>query len=115
MLRKMLSSVILGGVFVLLSFSAGAAGEVTSGKTKITRIGTGWNADVVSVALAITIPNPGGCTKNDIIIIDTTTAGYKTHYAALLSAHVSQSDVQVVIAGSGCLYDRPILAGVFVY
>ena len=106
----MKAKLLVGLVALMASLSVGA--QTRTGVTTITKIGTGWSADVVSIRTAATIPNPAGCAQSDIILMDVNTVAYKTHYAAILTAFSSGSQIELVVSNTVCsTYGRPQLIG----
>lgn len=81
---------------------------------KITKIGTGWDVDAVSVFMSTPILNPANCPMNDLVIMDNTTPGYKSHYIAAAIAFSINSDVTIVVSNTQCLYGRPKIFGLIV-
>ena len=87
-------------VFVLVAATATA--QTRTGVTHITKLGTGWSADSVYVILSNALPNPAGCTYNDLIAMDSNTPGYKTHYANFLTAFSLDKSVDVIVSNTSC-------------
>lgn len=92
--------------------ASSAYSQSGTGNVTITGLRTGWNADQVAVIISGAIPNPAGCSMPDSFILNTTTPGYKTHYAAILTAMSLGRQVQIVVAPTGCLAERPVLWGI---
>ena len=99
-------------IILISSFAATSWAQTTSAWTTISSIRTGWNADQVAIILNGTIPNPAGCSMPDGIILNTSTPGYKTHYATILAAMMAEKEVAIAVANTGCILDRPIFWGI---
>ena len=96
-------------------FASQVQAQSSTGRVKITGIRTGWNSDQVAITFTGAVPNPAGCTAPDGIILNTTTPGFKTHYAAILTAFSTERDVEIIIAPTGCTVSRPVFWGIYVY
>ena len=102
---------ILASAFLALQVQA----QSSTGRVKISGIRTGWNADQVAITFSGSVPNPAGCSTPDGIILNTSTPGFKTHYAAILTALATEKDVEIIIAPDGCNVDRPLFWGIYLY
>jgi hypothetical protein len=78
----------------------------------ITAIRTGWYADQVAVVIDKPIPNPSNCPTADGFVLNSSTPGFKTHYAAILTAMALERKVTIVV-GDGCVADRPAFWGIY--
>jgi hypothetical protein len=96
-------------------FASQVQAQSSTGRVKISGIRTGWNADQVGITFTGTVPNPAGCSTPDGIILNTTTPGFKTHYAAILTALATEKEVEIIIAPTGCNVNRPVFWGIYVY
>jgi hypothetical protein len=102
---------VLAGVSLAVSSLTVSAATIT-GVVKISGLRTGWNADQVAVTISGAVPNPGGCSQPDGFILTPSTPGFKTHYAAILTAFAMNKDVQIIVADSGCTTNRPVFWGI---
>lgn len=102
-------------IFIFFLFFIGSASSQTYLLPgKISKISTGWNVDAVSIFMSTGISNPANCSMNDLVIMDITTPGYKTHYLAAALAFSMNSDITIVISNTQCLYGRPKIIGLSV-
>lgn len=87
------------------------AAQTTVGPLNIQSIVAGWGSDSFSLNIGGAIPNPAGCPSPDIVGISDTDGGYKTLYAAALTAWSNNTPVVVVISNTTCSGARPKLIG----
>jgi hypothetical protein len=117
--RSTLKGFRMKKIFPLILASAFFASQVqaqsSTGRVKISGIRTGWNADQVAITFSGSVPNPAGCSTPDGIILNTSTPGFKTHYAAILTALATEKDVEIIIAPDGCNVNRPLFWGIYLY
>jgi len=105
-----MKSTILG---VALALSSTAAfSQTVTGPVHITQIVTGWGTEHFSVSLDSAIPNPAGCGATDLTGTGVEDAGYKTFYAAALTALSTDRPVQIVVSNNQCSGVRPKLIGI---
>jgi len=88
-----------------------AAQQVSS--VSITRIRTGWNADSFAIETNQAISNPANCPTSDAYLSDSSQPGYKTYYAATLTAFSLGKPVAVIISDTECLAGRPKILGIY--
>ena len=91
---------------------AATASAQTHAVGQISLIRTGWAADSFAVVLNVPQLNPASCGTADGYISDSSLPGYKTYYAAALTAFTMNQTVQVVIHNSECFNGRPKLIGI---
>jgi hypothetical protein len=80
--------------------------------TIVTGVRTGWNSDSFAVMTREPIANPAHCHSPDGYIAQIADPGYRTYYAAALTAYVTKNAVTVTIDPTACLSDRPKLIGI---
>ena len=78
----------------------------------ITLVRTGWNAESFAVILSGPVANPANCATPDGYITEGSQPGYKTYYAAVLTAYATQRPVMAVVHNTECWGGRPKLIGV---
>ena len=96
----------------LCTVSFAAAAQTTTAPARITQIVTGWGGDSFSVNIGTPLPNPAGCQATDIAASSAPNAGYKTYYAAALTAFANDTPVVLVLSNTECQGARPQLIGV---
>lgn len=94
---------------LLLAGPAMAQTHVT-GSIKLLR--TGWAADSFAVALNVPAQDPAFCGTADGYITHLSQPGYRTYYAAALTAYAARQPVTVVVHNSECHGGRPKLIGI---
>lgn len=94
-----------------LAFSASLQAQ-TMVTAPITMVRTGWNDESFAVVLSGPIANPANCGTKDGYITNGSLPGYKTYYAAVLTAYATQQPVMVVVHNTECFGGRPKLIGV---
>lgn len=105
-MKKILSAVLLSAI------STCAAAQTTTAPAHITQIVTGWNSEVFSVNIGTPLPNPAGCPATDIAASAEANPGYKTFYAAALTAFSNDTPVVLVVSNTTCEGARPRLIGI---
>jgi hypothetical protein len=111
--RPVWMSCLLCGVLGLgFAFAAQAQTEV--GPVQIKMIRTGWNGDAVAVVTDLPVVNPAKCSTPDGYMTEIAAAGYKTHYAAILTAFAMGKKIRIVVAPNECVATRPKIWGVYV-
>lgn len=78
----------------------------------ISLVRTGWGADQFAVALNVPAVDPAGCGTPDGYITHAAFPGYRTYYAAALTAYASKRPVTVVVHDAECFLGRPKLIGI---
>lgn len=78
----------------------------------ISLIRTGWNADSFAVQLNVPTQDPAFCGTADGYITHVSLPGYRTYYAAALTAYSMKQPVTVVVHNSECYGGRPKLIGI---
>jgi hypothetical protein len=106
--RHIVASVLLTGA---LAGEATAQTEV--GSVSITRIRTGWAGDTFAIETAQPISNPANCSTPDAYLIASPDPGYKTHYAATLTAFALGKQVTVIVSNTECSFGRPKIWGIY--
>lgn len=86
--------------------------QTTSSPGVITAIDTGWASDSVGVTNSAPIVNPAGCSAPVHYVTTSTTTGYNTYYAAILTAYSTGSQVVFVVSNTQCTYSAPTIIGV---
>ena len=94
-----------------LGLSAPVFAQQTTVAT-VTLLRTGWNNDSFAVVTAEPIINPAGCPTSDGHISDISLPGYRTYYAAALTAITTNLRVVIVVHNSECFGSRPKLIGI---
>nr|WP_063573922.1 hypothetical protein [Luteibacter rhizovicinus] len=97
---------------MLALVSTAAAAQQSTATAHITQIVTGWGYDSFSVNLGSAINNPAGCAATDMAAVSTDSPGYKTYYAAALTAFSSDLPVTLVISTTACEGVRPRIIGI---
>jgi len=97
---------------MLAVVSTGAAAQQTTAPAHIAQIVTGWGYDSFSVNLGTAISNPAGCPASDMAVVSTDSPGYKTYYAAALTAFANDLPVSLVISTTACEGTRPRIIGI---
>jgi hypothetical protein len=80
--------------------------------TTITSVGTGWGADSFALWITSPIPNPANCPSVDLVSSISTDPGYKTYYAAALTAWATNSPVTIIVSNTQCTENRPRIIAV---
>jgi len=97
---------------VLLAASTGAAAQTTTSPVPIKQLVAGWGYDSFSISIGTALPNPAGCPSNDMAVVSLDSPGYKTYYAAALTAFNSDSPVSLVLSNTACEGPRPRIIGI---
>ncbi|MDE0838355.1 MAG: hypothetical protein OSB41_04805 [Kiritimatiellae bacterium] len=93
-----------------------ATAQTVSNAHLITGMPTGWGYDAFGIQTAgQPLVNPANCPDTDQYIVDSSSPGYKTYYAAALMALAAGKAVSVVVNNTQCSANRPMIMGVFVY
>lgn len=103
--------VLAGVVFVVAMGNCFA--EQTIGPVAITRIRTGWNSDTFVIETNQPIANPANCEFPDGYASTLSDSGFKTHYAATLTAFALGKPVDIVVSSTECTEQRPKIWGVY--
>ena len=80
--------------------------------TNISGIRTGWNGDFFAIVSADPVKNPASCPSADGYLSENSQPGYKTYYAAALTAYSINSKVTIIIDSTKCSLGRPKLIGI---
>lgn len=99
-------------IFVAANASQGLAQQPTSVGTVVTFVRTGWNSDSFAIGTREPIANPAHCGTADGYISEIADPGYRTFYAAALTAYVTKNNVVVVVDPTKCISGRPRLVGI---
>ncbi|MFC3651290.1 hypothetical protein ACFONN_07030 [Dyella humi] len=114
MLKKMkMQAIFLACIIAASSLQQVFAQTGTSAGT-ITSIATGWNADAFGVNTTAPMVNPAGCPSVNNYQAISTNPGYSTHYAALLTAYSTGSQVSFIISNTTCTQGNPSVIGVII-
>lgn len=98
-------------LFILL-FSGTGFAQTAINHVSIKSIVTGWAADGFGLILNATVSNPAGCPQADMVSIVSTDPGYKTFYAAALTAWSTNSPVTLIVYNDQCSWVRPKILGI---
>lgn len=101
---------ILGAMPALLLAAPALAQTHVTGS--ITLVRTGWQDDSFAVALNVPTRNPAFCSAPDGYISQLSLPGYRTYYAAALTAFAARQPVTVVVHDSECFAGRPKIVGI---
>ncbi|RDS80001.1 hypothetical protein [Dyella psychrodurans] len=115
MFKKMTVQVVAAACVVAASALQPALAQTTSSVGSIVGIGAGWSADIFSLAVTNTVPNPAGCAYSDAYVMSSNDPGYNTMYAAVLTAYSTGSQIAVTVSNTLCTAGRPTIIGVSVY
>lgn len=99
-------------IAIIATTSATAAAQTTTSPAHITQVSTGWGYDSFSLFVSTPLPNPAGCALTDSATVSADSSGYKTYYAAALTAFTNDFPVTLVISNSACEGSRPRIVGV---
>lgn len=94
------------------ALSAAAGAQTVTSQAHVTRVSTGWGYDSFSLFLSTPLPNPAACPLTDSATVSSDSPGYKTYYAAALTAFTNDFPVTVVISNTSCEGQRPKIIGV---
>ena len=105
-------------VFLMVSVIVGTISTAASawektGQGQITWLEAGWNEPQMLLRLDAPITNPGNCPTPDFYITDQSNSGTPLFNAALMSAHMANRRVTLVI--DGCHANRPKIIAVQVH
>lgn len=78
----------------------------------VTMVRTGWNSDSFAVVTAEQVINPANCSVPDGYISEQSLPGYRTYYAAALSALTLNTPVIVAVHNTECFSGRPKIIGI---
>jgi len=106
MMKKIFAAIAIS------TLSASAIGQTTTATAHISQLVTGWGYDSFTVNLGTPIVNPANCPTNDAAVVSYDSQGYKTYYAAALTAFTTDSPVQLVISNTTCEGPRPRIIGI---
>ena len=86
----------------------------TTNPAVISYFSAGWSSDQISISNTgtSTVPNPAGCTSQDLVAASSTNPGYNTLLATALTAVSSGLNVTLVISNTTCTNGRPTLIGI---
>jgi len=85
-----------------------------AGPLPITRIRTGWNADSFAIETNQAVAtNPANCPSSDAYLSDSSQPGYKTYYAATLTAFSLGKPIVVIVSDTECVAGRPEILGIY--
>ncbi|WP_266160522.1 hypothetical protein [Dyella silvatica] len=97
---------------VTISLSTSIFAQTQVGPVTIAQLMTGWGSDTFSLSTGSTVINPAGCSNTDLYSSVGTDPGYKTYYAAALTAFSMSSPVIVIVNNTQCSSNgRPQLMG----
>ncbi len=102
--------VMFGAVLALVSTASFA--QSTVGPVHLTQVVTGWNSEAFSVNIGTAVPNPAGCGATDLAGTSVANPGYKTFYAAALTAMANDTPVMLIVSNTACEGARPRLIGI---
>lgn len=105
-----MKSIIIGAALVLATSASFA--QTTVGPVHLQQVVTGWNSEAFSVNAGTAMPNPAGCGATDLAGTSINNPGYKTFYAAALTAMANDTPVLIVVSNSACEGARPRLIGI---
>ncbi|KAF1006882.1 MAG: hypothetical protein GAK28_02201 [Luteibacter sp.] len=105
-----MKKLIVGTVLALVSTASFA--QYQTPPARITQIVTGWASDSFSLNMGAPAYNPAGCQATDIYASDISNPGYKTFYAAALTAFATDTPVVLVVSTTECQGARPKLMSV---
>lgn len=86
--------------------------QTGSGTGTITSITTGWNSDSFAITTTSPTINPAGCASSAHYIATSTSPGYNTYYAAVLTAYSTGSQVTLIVSSTSCTSGFPTIIGV---
>ncbi len=78
-------------------------------------IKTGWGIDAFGITPVgqAAIVNPASCSLTDQYMADLSlSVGYKTYYAAALTAFSLQKKIYVIVSNTQCSQSRPMIIGI---
>lgn len=104
-MRTLLVALAVAGLSSQLFAQQGTVGTVTL-------VRTGWNSDSFAVVTVEPIINPAKCPTADGYISDISLPGYRTYYAAALTAVTANLRVVITVHTSQCFGGRPKLIGI---
>lgn len=90
------------------------AQTTTNDANTIVRVGTGWDCDCFLVTVNRPVINPAGCPTPDGYMAEAASSGYKTHYAAALTAFSIGRPIYITASNSSCVHGRPRVIGVVI-
>lgn len=108
-MRLILSLIIALSALPVSAHAEDSVNSVISG------IRTGWNGDYFAIVTRDPIKNPANCITPDGYLADSADPGYKTYYAAALTAYSIDSKMTVIIDSTSCSLNRPKLIGINIY
>jgi ABC-type proline/glycine betaine transport system substrate-binding protein len=86
--------------------------QTSSSPGTITAIDTGWSSDSIGVTNTAPVINPAGCSGNVHYVATSSSAGYNTFYAAILTAYSTGAQVVFVVSNTVCTFSAPTIIGV---
>lgn len=99
-------------VLALSLVSGTAFAQTQVGPVAIRTISTGWASDTFGIGTGTTATNPANCPSTDFYASTSADPGYKTYYAAALTALSSGINVTIVVDNASCASNgRPKLVG----
>jgi hypothetical protein len=109
----MKNSAVLAIVTTLAALSSGQSFAQTQvGPISIKSIATGWNSDTFGISTGTTAINPANCASTDVYASTSADSGYKTYYAAALTAVSTGINVSIVVDNGACASNgRPRIMG----
>ncbi|MFC5741148.1 hypothetical protein [Dyella tabacisoli] len=113
-MRNTIKSLIVScAAITAIAMSGSIFAQSSSGQIYVNRMSTGWGTDSFGISTSgNTAVNPAGCSNTDLYSIDGTDPGYKTFYAAALTAYTNGTPVEVIISNQNCRQGRPMILGI---
>lgn len=103
---------LIAAVTSLMLFSGAVAAQTQVGPVAIRTINTGWYSDTFGIWTGTAATNPASCPTPDMYASTISDPGYKTYYAAALSALSAGMNVTIVVDNTNCSSNgRPRLIG----
>lgn len=104
--------VVIGAVLFVAAGICHAAQSV--GPVTITRLRTGWNGDAFAIETNQAISNPANCEIPDGYGSESSSPGYKTYYAAALTALGLGKPITIIVSDVDCSFERPKIWGIYI-
>lgn len=99
----------LASVMTLWCASNCVLAQTAAGPLNIVSIRTGWAEDSFAILSAAAPVNPANCATPDGYTSSVAHPGYKTHYAAALTAFAMSKQVYIVVSNTTCYLGRPVI------
>ena len=112
-MRKTSNYLAAAAAVAAVFMSGSAVAQSSAGRMTIAGLSTGWNSDTFGISTAgITPINPAGCPLTDLYEVESGDPGYKTFYAAALTAYTNGTPAEVIVSNSECRQSRPKIMGI---